>query len=190
MVDIAQWSAPSLEQALEIARGELPREFRSWDEVPGSSAVLPTPRTNARTGPSDHGDGGPDLQTAIALLPTPVSMDAHGARNETSGRQEGSQHHAGTTLGDVAHLDQWGKFADAIARWETVLGRPAPPPTEPTGKHGRHRLSPAFVEWMMGLPSGHVTDVPGLSYVAQLKALGNGVVPQQAALATATLVAA
>jgi DNA (cytosine-5)-methyltransferase 1 len=44
-------------------------------------------------------------------------------------------------------------------------------------------LSPAFVEWMQGLPAGHVTDVPDLSRNAQLKALGNGVVPQQAALA-------
>ncbi|WP_306472861.1 hypothetical protein [Streptomyces sp. or20] len=35
----------------------------------------------------------------------------------------------------------------------------------------------------MGLPPGHVTDVPGLSRTAQLKALGNGVVPQQAATA-------
>jgi DNA (cytosine-5)-methyltransferase 1 len=35
----------------------------------------------------------------------------------------------------------------------------------------------------MGLPEGWVTDVPGLPQNAQLKALGNGVVPQQAALA-------
>ena len=32
----------------------------------------------------------------------------------------------------------------------------------------------------MGLAAGHVTGVPGLSRNAQLKALGNGVVPQQA----------
>jgi len=32
----------------------------------------------------------------------------------------------------------------------------------------------------MGLPEGHVTDVPGLTRNEQLKALGNGVVPQQA----------
>ncbi|WP_234369905.1 hypothetical protein [Streptomyces acidiscabies] len=32
----------------------------------------------------------------------------------------------------------------------------------------------------MGLPPGHVTGVPGLSRSAQLKALGNGVMPQQA----------
>ncbi|MEE4541220.1 hypothetical protein V2S66_04465 [Streptomyces sp. V4-01] len=40
----------------------------------------------------------------------------------------------------------------------------------------------------MGLPAGHVTAVPGLSRTAQLKALGNGVVPQQAAYALRVLV--
>lgn len=35
----------------------------------------------------------------------------------------------------------------------------------------------------MGLPDGHVTDVPGLTRADMLKALGNGVVPQQAAAA-------
>jgi DNA (cytosine-5)-methyltransferase 1 len=33
---------------------------------------------------------------------------------------------------------------------------------------------------MMGLPEGWVCDVPGLTRNEQLKALGNGVVPQQA----------
>jgi DNA (cytosine-5)-methyltransferase 1 len=36
---------------------------------------------------------------------------------------------------------------------------------------------------MMGLPDGWVTDVPGLSRNGQLKVLGNGVVPTQAAMA-------
>ncbi|MFJ1787307.1 hypothetical protein ACIOML_23750 [Streptomyces anulatus] len=35
----------------------------------------------------------------------------------------------------------------------------------------------------MGLPAGHVTDVPGLTRNQQLHALGNGVVPQQATAA-------
>ncbi len=39
----------------------------------------------------------------------------------------------------------------------------------------------------MGLPDGWVTAVPGVPRNAQLKALGNGVVPQQAALALAML---
>jgi len=38
---------------------------------------------------------------------------------------------------------------------------------------------------MMGLPAGHVTDPAiGISRNDQLKALGNGVVPQQCAEAT------
>jgi DNA (cytosine-5)-methyltransferase 1 len=49
------------------------------------------------------------------------------------------------------------------------------------------RLAPRFVEWLMGLPAGWVTAVPGLSRADQLKALGNGVVPQQAAHAVALL---
>jgi DNA (cytosine-5)-methyltransferase 1 len=41
------------------------------------------------------------------------------------------------------------------------------------------KLNAAFVEYMMGLPGGWVTDI-GLSRAQQLKILGNGVVPQQA----------
>lgn len=41
----------------------------------------------------------------------------------------------------------------------------------------------------MGLDTGHVTDVPGLSRTAQLKALGNGVLPLQAATALRILLA-
>lgn len=35
----------------------------------------------------------------------------------------------------------------------------------------------------MGLPDGWVTDTPGLTRPAMLRALGNGVVPQQAVAA-------
>ena len=79
------------------------------------------------------------------------------------------------------HSD-WGDYALAVTRWEHITGRPAPEPVM-----GR-RLNPAFVEWMMGLPAGHVTDPAiGLSHRAQIKALGNGVVPQQAAHAVTGL---
>lgn len=44
------------------------------------------------------------------------------------------------------------------------------------------KLNPKFVEYMMGLPEGWVTDA-GLSRAQQLKMLGNGVVPQQALFA-------
>ena len=79
----------------------------------------------------------------------------------------------------------FGAYAPAVTRWEAVLGRPAPRPTDALG-----RLNPPFVEWLMGLDAGHVTDVPGLSRSAQLKALGNGVMPQQAVAALHTLTTA
>lgn len=72
----------------------------------------------------------------------------------------------------------WVEYEPAIRRWEHVLGRPVPWPTDVRG-----RLSPVFTEWLMGLPAGWVTDTPGLTRAAMLRALGNGVVPQQAVAA-------
>jgi len=71
---------------------------------------------------------------------------------------------------------RFGAYGPAIERWERTIGRPAPDPTDDRG------LRPEFVSWMMGLPEGHVCDL-GLSRTAELKMLGNGVCPQQAALA-------
>ena len=118
---------------------------------------------------------------------------------EKVGRLEPIGCHAdGRSGADIA----WGQYEPAIRRWGHILGRPAPAPTEP-GPKGGQRLSPAFVEWLMGLPEGHVTDpaiwtkaiptrTPGVNVQGvptsarndMLKALGNGVVPQQAAAAT------
>jgi DNA (cytosine-5)-methyltransferase 1 len=81
----------------------------------------------------------------------------------------------------------WGVYTPAVRRWERVLGPPAPFPTQP-GKHGRPVPAPAFVEWLQGLEPGWITDLP-LPRTAQLRALGNGVVPQQAAYALALLIA-
>jgi DNA (cytosine-5)-methyltransferase 1 len=77
---------------------------------------------------------------------------------------------------------RWGVYELAIRRWESVTGRPAPAAIDVRG-----RLNPAFAEWMMGLPAGWVTAVPGITYAAQLKAIGNGVVPQQGAAAIRAL---
>ena len=85
----------------------------------------------------------------------------------------------------------WGPYRPAIERWERMTGRAAPSPTEADGRNGQHRLSARLVEWMMGLPDGWVTAPEiGLTRNEQLKALGNGVVPAQAALALRTLLGA
>ncbi|GAB2887547.1 DNA cytosine methyltransferase [Streptomyces mayteni] len=113
-----------------------------------------------------HTDGG-----GLPGYPEPNSEPA----GPEADHERGREHAAGRVL-------DWGRYAAAVHRWEAVLGRPAPAATEP-GRGGRPRLSPRFVEWLMGLDEGHVTDVPGLSRNQQLKALGNGVVPQQGATA-------
>lgn len=99
--------------------------------------------------------------------------DTTGERRRTARGNDGVRTE-GLVPSDIA----WGAYEPAIRRWERVLGRVAPAPTE-RGPKGGQRLSPRFVEWMMGLPAGWVTDVP-IRRNEQLKALGNGVVPQQA----------
>lgn len=81
---------------------------------------------------------------------------------------------------------QWGAYDAAIRRAELACGRSAPSPTEPD-RNGNPRLSSAFAEWMMMLPAGHVTGI-GLSRNEELKAIGNGVVVQQALAALEQLV--
>ena len=89
----------------------------------------------------------------------------------------------------MADSNRWGRYADAVARCE-ALTRPAPDPTLPSGKGGAHRLSPLFVEFLMMLPAGWVTDPALWTHLsasaarnAQLKLLGNGCVTAQAAAA-------
>jgi DNA (cytosine-5)-methyltransferase 1 len=125
---------------------------------------------------AEHGNGnghGASLSIeAQRLLPTPVVGDVTGGNTMNHGTPGG-------TLNAEVKLGNWGQYAAAIHRWE-ALTRPAPSPTE-TGPKGSPRLSAAFSEWMMGLPAGWVTDTPGITRNEALRALGNGVVPQQAA---------
>ncbi len=79
-------------------------------------------------------------------------------------------------------MPSWGDYEPAIRRWERILGRPAPNPVD-----DRRRLTPTFVEWMMGYPAGWVD---GISRTAALRCLGNAVVPQQGVAALTALTAA
>lgn len=81
---------------------------------------------------------------------------------------------------DRRHLLRWGKYADAIARWEHITGREAPTPAL-IHESGGPRPAPVFLEWLMGLDPGWVTDPElGLTANQQMTALGNGVLPLQA----------
>ena len=142
--------------------------------------MLPTPQATNATA-SSTGYGSNLHEVARELLPTPSASDAIMGLPRTSGRPP----EKATKLATRIEYTDFGMYAPAIARWEQVLGREAPAPTvPPTREGGRARLSTKFVEWLMGLPDGHVTGKDlGLTREQQLRLLGNGVVPQQGAAA-------
>lgn len=193
--------------------------------------LLPIPTARDVHGPGAQGrEGGLNLRSAIALLPTPgerlggqrgspsgetaIARMASGRRNLddavmamlatptardwkdngdfTVNARRRSLPHQIKELSDVAYADRWGKYAEAIALHEQVFGRPAPEPTQISQRNGKPQLSARFVEFMMGLPEGWVTDIPTEVLVdsprksvrnAQLSLLGDGVVPAQGAAA-------
>lgn len=153
---------------------------------PGLGTLMPTPTASDHKA-GRHQDGtGHSLTQAVQLLPTPSASDAIMGLPRTSGRPPEKS----TKLATRLEYTDYGDYAPAIARWEQVTGRAAPPPTNPPRREGgKPQLSAKFVEWMMGLPDGHVTGPDlNLSRERQLRLLGNGVVPQQAALAVHTLI--
>lgn len=124
------------------------------------------------------------------LFRTPTAQLAiNGGSQHPDKRRAGG--HGPTLADEVEHLwgtPGWARYQAAIAHHELVSGHPVPAPVE-QGRNGQPRLTVPFVEWMMLLPPGHVTAVPGLTRNEQLRALGNGVVPAQAAAALTHLLA-
>jgi DNA (cytosine-5)-methyltransferase 1 len=117
------------------------------------------------------GVGGRTLGTGVVggsstLIADPTCDGRATWRPESDGR---------LTATDAQSL-AWGDFEPAIRRWERLTGVAAPRPTD-----DRARLSPEFVEWMVGLPTGW-TDV-GISRSQRLRCLGNIAMPQQAQVA-------
>lgn len=162
--------------------------------------MLPTPATTDSFGPNRPGTrGGSDALRTVAcyelanradqiearfgssaLLATPTALPG----TSRSGDRQGEP----LLRGQAYEMENgWGKYEAAIELWEKVSGRKAPAPTEPN-RNNRPRLAAVFPEWMMGWQRGWVTDPEiGLSRSAQLKIIGNGVCPQQAAIALLNL---
>ena len=157
-------------------------------------ALLPTPTvgdsrnsrnaTANRQPSASHHHSGTTLSDVAhaasgAIDPTPRATDGVNGGPSQRGRR------GDLAMPSAVQPANWGRYAEAVARHESLYG-PAPAPTEPN-KHGAPRLAPAFAEWLMCLPAGHVTAK--LPRVAALRAIGNGVCPPQLAAAWALLTA-
>ena len=130
---------------------------------------LPTPVARDFKGDSGWKD---NVSAVVRMLPTPTVGDS-----KSDKMSEGY----GDNLRATAQKSMdWSQFEPAIRRWEAVTGREAPVPLI------EEKLNPEFTEWMMGLPEGWITDLD-LSWTQQIKACGNGVVPQAAAEALSRL---
>lgn len=160
-----------------------------YDALPGAVVnLLPTPTARDwRSGASNlHGKNARPLNEVVLLFKTPTAqLGKNGAAQHPDKRKAGGH---GPTLDDeVSYLlpepvdltQDWADFGPAIRRQEALSGREAPIPTE-LGPRGGRRLAARFAEWLMWIPDGHVTAVPGLSRSEQLQRIGNGVVPVQA----------
>jgi hypothetical protein len=144
------------------------------------SLSLPTPTTqDAKNngGPSQFERNTLPLNAEVLMLPTTQVDDS-----KNTGHNQDRRATLASEVWETERTTAWGKFEPAIRRWEKVVKREAPSPTKADGKDNQHRLSSEFTEWMMGLPHGWITDA-GISRNEELKAAGNGVVPQQAELA-------
>ena len=119
------------------------------------------------------------LAQAVHMMPTPNTMDDLPPRDESKiDRSKGGF----ANVRETVVRPNFDRFEPVIRYWEKVTGLLAPAPTKPDGKENSPRLSSLFTEWMMGLKPGWITG-HGLSRKDELKACGNGVVPQQAELA-------
>lgn len=162
-----------------------------WVCVRASDAGAPHARKRIFIVANPNSDARSESRRTDRSVPSTTGQEQHRADRQESwgghsaaantdgnGSQERNRESSGTQT--ERHGLTWpgfGPYLVAIKRWEQITGRTAPDPIDPNS-----RLTATFVEWMMGLPHGWVSDT-GIPWTAQMKALGNGVVPQQAALA-------
>lgn len=137
--------------AEDSERGPDESSRQGGTSLEGTARMLPTPQASDASGgrydktaweenegrrPSGAKASKP-LGTAVRMLPTPTSSDGIGSRRSTARTEEWTSN-TGTTLTDAA-LESTGEST-------------APQSDAGKSSSGGLRLSPSFVEWLMGAP--------------------------------------
>lgn len=172
---------------LENVRGHLTLGFKEvlqdlteigydarWQIVRASDAGAPHRRERlfVLAQPTD-----PNSEALVESRRAPRSI--YGTTSEIINGSNRNEHRSGRQITANANSEQLQADRQAPGlgrRFETpsqLWMRRTPNPLD------NSKLNPKFVEYMMGLPEGWVTDLD-LSRAQQFKLLGNGVVPQQA----------
>lgn len=170
---------------LENVRGHLSlglKEVLAWLTRIGYDARWHTVRAS-------HA-GAPHRRERIFIVAQPTNADSIrqplGQDSSNEDWNQGQPQSKPSSLGKIAmhSNDQYkphnGKVQELGRRFTSRRNMQLQTPPTPLDQDGK--LNALFVEYMMGLPVGWVTN-SGLSRAQQLKMLGNGVVPQQAELA-------
>lgn len=133
--------------------------------------------------------GAPHRRERLFVIATPQHTNTDSIGQPLVGNISGEVGYQGESQFIIGQLEQEiisdssGKRQSSIGNLQRLRGRFTPRCEmylqDIPNALDQDKLNAEFVEYMMGLPLGWVTDC-GLSRAQQLKILGNGVVPQQA----------
>lgn len=166
--------------AVDATSDTASRRLEAWGAAQ-SGPGQPSPTGRAR--PANGG------RRSLILLPTPKATDG------TKGGPGMRGSSGDLMLPSAVQARHFDRYTEAVRRHEQAVAQVAPAPNQ-ISRIGSEQLSARFVEWMMMLPEGHVTDVPNLvdsprksERNAMLSLLGDGVVPAQGAAGFSFLLA-
>lgn len=146
-----------------------------WEIVRASQAGAPHQRARVFIVAYPNGNACEESRRAIGSIPSKTSEIINGSDRSIDGCSNKD-----ASYSNDQHLTHNGQVQGLGRRFTSRCQMHMQEPPDALDQEGK--LNTYFVEYMMGLPKGWVTET-GLSRAQQLKMLGNGVVPQQAELA-------
>lgn len=146
-------------------------EEQRWRKADGIDAF--EPHSSSIADSTSEGSQRPESEERCNLSSGRANAHTNSRRQQGIGEQNSERENQCRDNSDglAGEEQDWVKYEGGIRRWESIF-EPAPKPLTDAG-----RLSPNFVEWMMGYPQDWTE---GVSRSQRLKMLGNSVQVQSA----------